>query len=105
MKLRSSMILLALAVGKGDSVFRRGVRRRRVDVLARPAAPCFDNTRAGPLAREGAHETVFIEPAKHHLGLSEPAAPARSACQRPAHTPTAESGVSPTNCTGRRRNA
>ena len=47
----------------------------------------------------GAPEADFMEPAKRHRGLSEPAAHTRSACQRPAHTPTAESGVSPTNCT------
>ena len=73
--------------GRRGAASSTGWRRRtpRASLPARARSAC-----AG-----GAHETVFMEPARHHRGLSEPAAPTRSACRRPAHTPTAESGVSP----------
>ena len=79
-------------------------RPPRIALVVRPQ-PCFTAGQSRSACAGGAHETVFMEPARHHRGLSEPAAPTRSACQRPAPTPTAESGVSPTNCTGRRRYA
>src|SRR5215203_5803551 len=63
-------------------------------VVQRGKASWYGAFHEGRRTASGAHEADFMEPAKRHRGLSEPAAHTRSACQRPAHTPTAESGVS-----------